>query len=65
MTIGEYFRCPSCGQEFAIKLQMDETYKVFDWPIHVSCPSCERQEGQVGVSRWGEGTSRVANVGLT
>lgn len=40
MTIGEYFRCPSCGQEFAIKLQMDETYKVFDWPIHVSCPSC-------------------------
>ena len=24
-----------------------------------------RQEGQVSVSRWGEGTSRVANVGLT
>ena len=40
MTIGEYFKCPSCGQVFAIKLQMDETYKVFDWPIHVSCPSC-------------------------
>lgn len=40
MTVGEYFKCPSCEQKFSIKLQMDETYKLYDWPIHVSCPAC-------------------------
>lgn len=40
MTIGEYFKCPLCGRPFCIKLQMDETYKLYDWPIHISCPDC-------------------------
>ncbi len=40
MTIGEYFKCPLCGKNFAIKMQMDNTYTLYDWPIHVSCPGC-------------------------
>ncbi len=40
MTIGEYFKCPICQETFCIKLQMDNTYTLYDWPIHISCPSC-------------------------
>lgn len=40
MTIGEYFKCPLCQETFCIKLQMDNTYKLYDWPIHISCPNC-------------------------
>lgn len=40
MTIGEYFKCPLCGKDFTIKMQMDNTYTLYDWPIHVSCPGC-------------------------
>lgn len=40
MTIGEYFKCPLCQETFCIKLQMDNTYKLYDWPIHISCPDC-------------------------
>lgn len=40
MTVGEYFKCPLCQEAFCIKLQMDNTYQLYDWPIHISCPSC-------------------------
>ena len=40
MTVGEYFKCPLCGKDFTIKMQMDYTFKQYDWPIHVSCPGC-------------------------
>ena len=40
MTIGEYFKCPLCQETFCIKLQMDNTFKLYDWPIHISCPNC-------------------------
>jgi len=40
MTVGEYFKCPLCGKTFCIKMQMDPTYTLYDWPIHVSCSNC-------------------------
>ena len=40
MTVGEYFKCPLCGKDLTIKMQMDYTFKQYDWPIHVSCPGC-------------------------
>lgn len=40
MTVGEHFKCPLCGKDYTIKMQMDNTYTLYDWPIHVSCPEC-------------------------
>lgn len=40
MTICEYFKCPICGKHYTVKLQMDNTFKLYDWPIHVSCLEC-------------------------
>lgn len=40
MTIGVYFKCPLCQEDFCIKLQMDNTFKLYDWPIHIGCPNC-------------------------
>ena len=30
MTVGEYFKCPLCGKDFTIKMQMDYTFKQYD-----------------------------------
>lgn len=43
MTIVEYFKCPLCGKDYTIKLQIDSTYKLYDWPIHVNCPDCGKE----------------------
>ena len=40
MTIAKEIKCDACGGVYHLKLQMDDTIMLFDWPITVECASC-------------------------
>lgn len=40
MTISKSIYCPSCGQVFHLKFQIDDPIKWSKWPIVVECPGC-------------------------
>lgn len=40
MTIAKEIKCDACGCIYHLKLQMDDTIRLFDWPITVECASC-------------------------
>lgn len=33
-------RCKNCGHVFTLKLQMDESIELYEWPIALVCPTC-------------------------
>lgn len=34
-------RCANCGHVFTLKLQMDQSIKLYEWPIVLVCPTCK------------------------
>lgn len=35
-----YFKCPSCGKIYQLKIQLDKNIYIYDWPIVVECMEC-------------------------
>lgn len=43
MTVAQPVHCPSCGQVFQLKFQVDKTINWIAWPMVLKCPGCNDQ----------------------
>ena len=40
MTTSIHIKCDVCGHVFTLKSQMDDSIRLYDWPIEIACPEC-------------------------